>query len=136
MLMDEVSSQEPGTSMEELQQVWKGIWKIQTPNRIHHFIWRATRDSLPTKLNLRARHFPLEDACELCGDYQETTLHSLWLCEHAQAVWKSDITFTQYYRKCFRTFLIFWRKCCAKGRSIKWLYFLQWCGAYGRDVTG
>ena len=28
MLMDEVSSQEPGTSMEELQQVWKGIWKI------------------------------------------------------------------------------------------------------------
>ena len=42
MLMDEVSSQEPGTSsMEEPQQVWKGIWKIQTPNRIRHFIWRA-----------------------------------------------------------------------------------------------
>jgi len=29
--------------------VWKKIWKIQTPNMIRHFIWRAAKDSLPTK---------------------------------------------------------------------------------------
>ena len=105
MLIDEVSCQEPGTSAPEgFQQVWKGIWKIWTPNKICHFIWLAARDSLPTKLSLKARHLPVEDTCELCGDFQETTLHSLWLCEHAQAVWKSDINFVQYYRKGFRSF--------------------------------
>ena len=31
-------------------KVWKGIWKIKTPDRIRHFIWRgAARDPLPTK---------------------------------------------------------------------------------------
>ena len=30
-------------------KVWKEIWKIKTPNRICHFIWRAAHDSLPTK---------------------------------------------------------------------------------------
>ena len=29
--------------------VWKKIWKIQTPNKIRHFIWCAAKDSLPTK---------------------------------------------------------------------------------------
>ena len=102
MLMDEVSSQELGTSFsKEFQQVWKGIWKIWTPNRICHFIWCAAYDSLPIKLSLRARHLPVEDTCELCGDFQETTLRSLWLCEHAQVVWKSDINFVPYYRKGF-----------------------------------
>ena len=37
--------------------------------------------------------------------------------------------------KVFKLFLFFRRKCCAKGRSIMWPYSLQWCGAYGRDVT-
>ena len=70
MLMDEVSSQEPSTSSsKEFQQVWKGIWKIWTPKRICHFIWYTT--------------LPVEDTCKLCGDFQETTLHSLWLYEYA-----------------------------------------------------
>nr|POE84325.1 hypothetical protein CFP56_60548 [Quercus suber] len=29
--------------------VWKKIWKIRVPNKIRHFIWRAAKDSLPTK---------------------------------------------------------------------------------------
>nr|POE46432.1 hypothetical protein CFP56_41679 [Quercus suber] len=39
--------------------VWKKIWKIQTPNKIWHFICRVAKDSLPTKQNLRARHLPI-----------------------------------------------------------------------------
>lgn len=40
----------PGSSsLDEQSKVWKGIWKIKTPNRIRHFIWQATHDSLPTK---------------------------------------------------------------------------------------
>ena len=40
------------SSLDGQSKVWKGIWKIKTSNRIWHFIWRAARDSLPTKQNL------------------------------------------------------------------------------------
>ena len=130
MLMDEVSSQELGTSFpEEFQQVWKGIWKIWTPNRICHFIWHSARDSLPIKLSLRAQHLPVEDTCELCRDFQETTLHSLWLCEHAQVVWKSNINFVLYYKKGFRTFFDLLEEVLHKGSKYHVASFstMAWC---------
>ena len=52
-------------------------WKIRTPNKIRHFIWWAVRDSLPTKQNLKARHLPVEETCELRGDCQESFMHSI-----------------------------------------------------------
>ena len=59
------------------QKVWKGIWHIRAPNKIHHFIWRAVKDSLPTKENLHKRHIPLDVTCSLCDEHQETNLHAL-----------------------------------------------------------
>lgn len=56
------------SSMDGGSKVWKGIWKIKTPNRIRHFVWQVTRDSLPTKQNLRTRHAPVEDTCALCKE--------------------------------------------------------------------
>ena len=116
MLMDEVSSQEPSTSsLKEFQQVWKGIWKIWTPKRIRHFIWYTA--------------LPVEDTCKLCGDFQETTLHSLWLYEYAQAVWKSDITFIPYYRKGFQTFFVLSEEVLRKGSKYHVALFstMVWC---------
>ena len=43
--------------------VWKKIWKM--------------------KVNLKARHVPVDDVCKGCGDYLESTLHFLWLCDQA-----------------------------------------------------
>ena len=78
MLVEEASSQDLGSSsMEGSQKVWKGIWKIRTPNKIRHFIWRAARLSLPTKQNLKAERLPVEDTCALCGDFQETSMHCI-----------------------------------------------------------
>ena len=80
-------------------KVWKGIWKIKTPNRIRHFIWWVARESLPTKHNLKQQHVPVEASCALCDEHTESLIHCVWLCDHAQVVWKSDISFTRYYRK-------------------------------------
>ncbi|XP_075654998.1 uncharacterized protein LOC142625188 [Castanea sativa] len=93
----------------------KSIWKIRTLNKIRHFIWRATRDSLPTKQNLKARHLPVEETCALCGDFQETLMHSIWLCEQAQAVWKFEISFVPYYRNGFRSFFDLLEEVLRKG---------------------
>ena len=73
--------------------VWKKIWKMKVPNKIQYFIWRAAKDSLPIKVNLKARHVLVDDVCEGCGDYSESTLHFLWLCDQARVVWMSGPEF-------------------------------------------
>ena len=129
MLSEDESRQEPGSSSSKnSHQVWKSIWKIRTPNKIRHFIWRAARDSLPTKQNLKARHLPVEETCELCGDSQESLMHSIWLCEHAQSVWKSELCFVQYYRKGFRTFFDLLEEVLRKGSGfhVAWFSAIAW----------
>jgi len=93
------------SSMDGMSKVWKGMWKIKTPNKIRHFLWRAARDSLPTKQNLCQRHVLVDASCPLCDEHTESLMHYLWLCDHAKAVWKSDICFARYYRKQHRDFL-------------------------------
>ena len=93
------SSHPCSSSVDEMSKVRKGIWKIKTPNKIRHFIWRVAHNSLPTTQNLWLRHVPVDDSCPLCAEQTESLMHCLWLCDHAQDVWKSDICFARYYRK-------------------------------------
>ena len=41
------------------------------------------KDSLPTKLNLKTRHIPVDDVCDGSGDYAKSLMHYLWLCDQA-----------------------------------------------------
>ena len=77
------------SSSDSTQDVWKKIWKLRVPNKIRHFLWRAVKNSLPTKMNLKARHIPLDDTCDYCGDHSESILHCLWLCDQSRSVWFS-----------------------------------------------
>uniref|UniRef100_A0A7N2LPB7 Reverse transcriptase zinc-binding domain-containing protein n=1 Tax=Quercus lobata TaxID=97700 RepID=A0A7N2LPB7_QUELO len=66
-------------------RIWKKIWKLKFPNKIRHFLWRAAKDSFPTKQNLRLRHIPIDDTCDGCSDQSESLMHCLWLCDQARA---------------------------------------------------
>ena len=57
----------------------------------------------------------MEDTCALCGDFQETSMHCIRLCEQAQAVWKLEISFVPYYRKGFRSFIDLLEEVMSKG---------------------
>ena len=82
MLETNARSLSPGTSSSEGQsKVWKGIWKIKTPNKVRHFIWRVAHDSLPTKVNLQHRHVPVKASCSMCDEPLESLIHCLWLCD-------------------------------------------------------
>ena len=37
-----------GSNSDNLRSFWKGIWKMQIPNKIKNFCWRACTESLPT----------------------------------------------------------------------------------------
>ena len=65
----------------EQKCLWKKLWQIRSPTKIRHFMWHVAKDSLPTKQNHRARHVPVDETCELCGEQKETLMHSLWLCD-------------------------------------------------------
>lgn len=73
--------------------VWKKIWKVRVRNKIRHFLWRAAKDSLPTKQNLKARHIPLGNVFYGCGDHTKSVFHCLRLCDQARLVWTSDPRF-------------------------------------------
>ena len=117
------------SSMDGMSKVWKEIWKIKTPNKIRHFIWRAAHDSLPTKQNLRHQHVPVEASCSLCDEHAESLIHCLWLCDHAQAVRKSDSCFARYYRKQYQSFLELLGEvmCTGSGFHVALFFTISWC---------
>ena len=107
--------------------VWKKIWKMKVPNKIRHFIWRAAKDSLPTKVNLKAWHVPVDDVCEGCGDYSESTMHSLWLCDQARAVWMSGLEFQFLIQKGCRTFIELLEHLFKEGSGLQVAVFATIC---------
>jgi len=68
---------------------WKGVWSLQVPHKIKHFIWRACNDALPTMNNLFRRQVLSSDRCELCQLYPQDPLHALWSCKEVETAWNS-----------------------------------------------
>ena len=129
MLAMAKSSGEPASSsLEATNQVWKGVWKIQASNRVRHFIWRAVKDSLPTKENLKKRQIQLDVTCSLCDESKEDTMHTLWLCDQAQSVWKSEASFVYLYQRKFRTFMDLFEVVLDRGSVFKvaWFSTIAW----------
>ncbi|CAL9239252.1 unnamed protein product [Arabidopsis halleri] len=64
------------------------IWKFRLAPKIQHFLWRCLSEALPTTTQLRTRNIPADPICQRCGLDEETTNHILFMCPHAQAVWR------------------------------------------------
>ena len=63
------------------QQFWKGIWRLQVPGKIKHFMWKACRNALPTKVNLVRQKILEVNTCQNCDRCPESITHALWECE-------------------------------------------------------
>nr|POE77153.1 putative ribonuclease h protein [Quercus suber] len=71
------------------KKVWNGIWSLQTPNRVKALLWRAGRDSLPTRANLKRRKLLNADSCTHCNLDKETSLHAIWSCPDLKSIWRA-----------------------------------------------
>ena len=69
------------------RRVWAALWKLQIPNKIKVFGWRACNDILPTKLNLSNQKIIADAMCPICIRFLESAIHALWECEAAKDVW-------------------------------------------------
>uniref|UniRef100_A0A2N9FBI7 Reverse transcriptase domain-containing protein n=1 Tax=Fagus sylvatica TaxID=28930 RepID=A0A2N9FBI7_FAGSY len=66
---------------------WRSLWKSRVPGKVHHMVWRACTNSLPTRLNLAHRSVVSDPLCPVCLQAQEDVTHALWACPYAQDVW-------------------------------------------------
>ena len=68
--------------------IWKVVWKLQCPNKVKHFMWRACNNLLLTKQCLLNRKVQKEDKCDFCGE-SESAGHILWGCLIAKETWNA-----------------------------------------------
>lgn len=66
------------------QKIWE--WKRIIP-RVKTFIWRAMHNGIPTMLALHTRIRSIQPQCPRCHSENEYTMHLLFFCPIAQAVW-------------------------------------------------
>ena len=83
---------------------WRKVWMRKVPNKIKNFVWRACKDSIPTKVNLRRRSIPVHMLCDRCSVEEETCLHALWSCKELDQVWSGLSGWGQGKMSCFVDF--------------------------------
>ncbi|KAL5818508.1 hypothetical protein ACOSQ4_022350 [Xanthoceras sorbifolium] len=66
-------------------KVWKHLWKLNDPNKIKVFAWRACKEILPTNLNLSKKGIPVSHLCSFCGLALESSDHALWGCSRLKS---------------------------------------------------
>ena len=59
------------------RKFWNSLWKLNIPNKVKIFLWRACTDSIPTMLNLCKRKIVPSSACNHCHVGEESVLHAL-----------------------------------------------------------
>ena len=73
----------------KLHGVWKGVWRMNLPNRIKHFAWKACNIILAIKESIFRRKITANNLCEDCGRHVETSMHLLCFCNCSIEVWSS-----------------------------------------------
>ncbi|KAL9687723.1 hypothetical protein QQ045_032130 [Rhodiola kirilowii] len=60
----------------ETRDFWRRFWKLKVPERIKHFGWRLSHDSLPVMESLERRGCEVDNRCAHCGCRGERAMHS------------------------------------------------------------
>uniref|UniRef100_A0A2N9G5T2 RNase H type-1 domain-containing protein n=1 Tax=Fagus sylvatica TaxID=28930 RepID=A0A2N9G5T2_FAGSY len=82
----------PGSSTTDaLQPIWNTVWSLRIPKKCQHFAWRASREALPTKVNLCKRRIPIDPNCENFQNTPEDVLHAVWTCPLIKPVWDNEL---------------------------------------------
>ena len=72
------------------KKLWRDLWKMQVPNKVKHFAWKACCDILATRENLWKRNITKDNLCESCGKAPETVCHIFWFWDRAKDIWLSS----------------------------------------------
>ncbi|MBA0610447.1 hypothetical protein Godav_011296 [Gossypium davidsonii] len=76
--------------------VWRVIWKNILPPRINNFLWLMLKKRLLTNHERVRRRLTNDSSCILCGNCQETVIHTLRDCNIAKCIWSKTIATNDY----------------------------------------
>ena len=81
-----------GTTSDDtlLRRFWKKLWSLPIPHKVHHFCWRACRDTLLTKVKLMRRNVTAKSLCVCCLENPEMNGHIFWGCPTTQEAWSAS----------------------------------------------
>jgi ribonuclease HI len=66
--------------------VWKKLWQLPVPPKVRNFVWKLTKNGLPTNANRCYRHIADEASCGMCYETREESYHAVMECPHARAL--------------------------------------------------
>lgn len=69
---------------------WKWLWSLQLPPKVRTFLWRASNDILPVKVNLMRRRMGSDPFCPFCKTELEYTAHLFFECEVFKDLWRAS----------------------------------------------
>ena len=70
------------------KKLWSSIWKVKSPPKIKHFIWRSLTVALAVKERLQTRGIPIDATCLGCDAASESICHLLFHCDKARQTWE------------------------------------------------
>lgn len=84
--MEEGSGKQSSSAYQEGIPLWKEFWKIPIPHKVSVFGWRVINNGLATQANKKQRHISVTSTCEVCGVEDESIMHALVKCDHANTL--------------------------------------------------
>ena len=87
-LLSSSDSRPENSSNGNHSQFWKNLWRLNVPNKIKSFAWRASCNILPTKENLCHCKVLDDPIYEACGLEVESSGPLFQSYDQAQKVWK------------------------------------------------
>ena len=97
-LKDKENSDSSLTTANQDKELWRGVWSLNSLNKVKNQLCQACKNSLPTKANLFRWTVVGNPMCERCNTAPETALHALWSCPILDEVW-SDTSLWSYRRE-------------------------------------
>nr|XP_025703912.1 uncharacterized protein LOC112805796 [Arachis hypogaea] len=84
---DERSHYYSPSSSSVFEELWEGIWNIKAPQKIKMFLWKVAHNIIPVRANLKKKSLLTNSVCPICAQEEETSEHTLLLCDWTRAVW-------------------------------------------------
>lgn len=87
-MLGDYTSRQMNSSLVE-RKLWNRVWSLKGPPKIKHFLWRASKNTLPVNDVRFKRHMADSPLCSRCNVSSETICHALLDCQHSSWVWNT-----------------------------------------------
>ena len=68
--------------------IWNKLWHSKIPEKLKLFEWRAMHNGIAVKESMKVRGLGNDMQCPVCGEAEETIMHTLVMCDAAKEIWR------------------------------------------------